>query len=175
MCGANEIKKDLMQFAHDCSAREHNELSETWKLLDMKAQATTAIAGVFVVATFAFVRNTSLDVNATEKWLLSLALLFLSVSILCAVLAMLVRPITMPLSGEDAAKDVQDILAKNEAELPVRRNNLIADAVTQWTGVNREIRNALESKGKRVELSQAALVAATLVVTTMTLVAIHLT
>lgn len=174
MCGADEIKKNLMQFAYDCSAREHKELTETWKLLDMKAQATTAIAGVFVVATFAFIRNTSLDVNATEKWLLSLALLLLSVSILCAVLAMLVRPLTMPLSGEDAAKNVRNILAQNEAELPERRNNLIADAANQWTKVNREIKNALESKGKRVELSQAALVAATLVVTTITLVAIHL-
>lgn len=173
MSDVSEIKNEIMQFAYDCSAREHEELSDTWKLLDTKAQATAAIAGVFVAAAFAFVRNTSLNVGPTEKWLLSLALLFLTASILCAVLAMVVRPISMPLSGADAAKSVGDVLRQSESELPERQTNLIADAVTQWAGVNDEIRNALVSKGKRVEQSQAALVAATLIVTSLTIVAIH--
>lgn len=168
-----EIKRELVQFAYDRSEHEHDELSEAWKLLDTKAQATAGIAGVFVAAAFAFVRNTSLQLNISEKWLLSLALVFLAASIFSAVLAMLVRSVPMPLSGADTAKSVRDILRQPENELAERQVNLIADTVTQWAGVNDKVAESVAIKGKRVEFSQGALVGASVIITAMTLYAIY--
>lgn len=173
MTDITKIKRELIQFAYDRSEHEHNELSETWKLLDTKAQATAGIAGVFVAAAFAFVRNTYLQVNFTEKFLLSLALVLLTVSIFSAVLGMVIRPVSMPLSGADTAKSVDDIFHQPEAEWATRQINLIADTVNQWDQVNDEIRKILETKGNRIKLSQAALVAASIVITAMTLYAIY--
>jgi hypothetical protein len=173
MTELTELKKNLIQFTYDRTEHEHDELSETWKLLDSKAQASAGIAGVFVAASFAFVRNTALQIDVTEKWLLSLALIMLAASIFSAVVAMLIRSVAMPLSGSDTAISVGDILKQPESELAERQNNLIVDVVIQWANVNARIKELLIKKGRRVEFSQASLVGASVIITTMTLYAIY--
>ena len=67
MSDPTELKKSLIEFAYSRSKHEHDELSETWKLLDAKAQASAGIAGVLVAAAFAFVRNAALQISVTEN------------------------------------------------------------------------------------------------------------
>lgn len=167
-----EVRKELIQFAYDRSEHEHGELSETWKHLDSKAQSTATLAGVFIAAAFAFVRNTALNLDQTEKLLLCGSVVFLVASICTAVCAMKIRPVSMPLSGFNAEKTVDDILAQEETELPLRLQILLKETVHQWSTVNKELNNIVKAKGQCIEWSQTFLFVAAITVAVMTLHAI---
>lgn len=173
MLNAVTTRKQLLEFALTRASHEHAELSETWKALDTKAQATATIAGIFVAAAFVFVRNTNLQLAGYETLLLTLAVLFLVGSIALSVLAMEVRSVSMPLTGDEARKMVGEILQTAESEHTERLTNLFADTVTGWASVNDELRGAIECKGSRVLWAQGSLLLAAITMALLTAIAIY--
>lgn len=101
---------EVFEFALDRVQAEYDELTDTWKQLDSKSQATSTIAGIFVAASFAFIRNSALQLNGLEKTLLLLVLFSLVASILLAVSAMLVRTVPVPPTPENISEMVTELL-----------------------------------------------------------------
>ena len=152
-----------LKFAFDRVTSEYTELSDVWKQVDTKAQATATIAGIFMAAAFAFVRNAAFQLTSTEKVLLSALLVLLLASISVAVRAMLIREVPMPPEPEAVAKMVEELLTQPETEYEERHASLLADTVNAWIPVNRELRSTVTSKASGVAWAQGALLLAALV------------
>ena len=166
---------EAFEFAFDRVQSEYGELSDSWKQLDSKAQATATIAGIFIAASFAFIRNSALQLTGLEKTLLLLVLASLIVSILLAVTAMLVRTVPVPPTPENIAEMVTDLLETLPEEHEERLGGLIADTINAWLPINRELRRELLVKAAKLENAQRALIAAACLMATLTAttVAIH--
>ena len=86
---------ELLDVALERARYEYTELADNWKQLDSKAQATAAIAGVFLAASFAG------RIWSIEQQVLAATLaLSLIAAIGCSVLAMRVAGFEMPPSGK---------------------------------------------------------------------------
>lgn len=166
---------EAFEFAFDRVQAEYGELSDSWKQLDSKAQATATIAGIFIAASFAFIRNSALQLTGLEKTLLLLVLASLIVSILLAVTAMLVRTVPVPPTPENIAEMVTDLLETLPEEHEERLGGLIADTINAWLPINRELRKELLVKAAKLESAQRALIGAACLMTalTVTTVVIH--
>ena len=162
-------KTDLLEFAFASAEAEYKDLSETWKLIDTKAQATTAIAGVFLAAVFNFVRPPGVSLAAPLTFLLGLSVGALVVSVLFALLAMRVRSVPALPASEEAARMVTDLLAMPEAELEARHRGLLADTVNVWLPVNRQLQAANATKASWLERAQWCLMGAAILVAIVTI------
>lgn len=151
---------EAFEFAFDRVQAEYGELSDNWKQLDSKAQATATIAGIFMAASFAFIRNSALQLTGLERVLLLFVLASLIVSILLAVAAMFVRTVPVPPTPENIAEMVSDLLETAPKEHEERLGGLIADTINAWLPINRELRKELLVKASKLENSQWALVVA---------------
>jgi hypothetical protein len=167
-------KTDFMEFAIGRAAHEHAELSEAWKLLDTKSQATTAIAGVFIAAAFAFFRNSEFHPTDCEKALLALLVTALVGSIFSAILAMRIREITMPISGSEALDDVVAIFKKHTLpeSLEDRYNGLLEDSIRNWAVVNAKLKGDLDRKATLLTCSHRLLLIASCLILLLTIVAL---
>ena len=164
-------KKNFMEFAIGRAEHEHAELSEAWKLLDTKAQATTAIAGVFVAASFAFVRNSAFHPSFYEKILLGLTVAALVISIYFALSAMRIRQVPMPITGIETLQDVIAIFKKHTLpeSLDNRYNGLLEDSITKWGCVNSSLSSSLICKSKSLARSHGSLMIAALLILLLTI------
>lgn len=167
-------KKDFMEFAIGRADHEHAELSEAWKLLDTKSQATTATAGVFIAAAFAFVRNTALDLNCIEKILLCLTVTALVISIIYAIRSMRIREVAMPLTGLEALNDVTAIFEKHTPpeSLDERYIGLLGDSIKRWTVVNTKLHKDIAHKALLIKCSHRSLLVASLLILLLTGIAL---
>jgi hypothetical protein len=155
-------KKDFFEFAIKRAENEHDELIDTWKILDAKSQATTAIAGVFVAASFVFIKNSQLQLDWFEKTYLSLTIISLVVSIFFAVLAMRTKQIPMPTSGLDALNEIEGVFSTrpSDDELCERFGRFLEGGVRNLSEVNVEIRRQLKQKDMQLFLSHYGLLVA---------------
>jgi hypothetical protein len=166
-----------MEFAVGRAEHEHTELSEAWKLLDTKSQATTAIAGIFIAAAFVFVRNTQLNLTYFEKTLLALVIFTLVLSILFAIRAMRVRDVSMPFTGLEALTLANSIISDHEQCSPFASpessyNNLLSDHIKKLDIVNNGLRRDIVSKSNSLKCSHYSLLAASIVISVLTYAAL---
>jgi hypothetical protein len=166
---AEASPRELLEFAFERATHEQDELSDRWKLLDAKAQATAGIAGIFVAAAFAFARTAGPPPAGWEKWLLAALLVSLAVAIGFAVGSMLVRSVALPPTAEDAARMVGDAIARPPQEYERRYTGLLADSVDKWVGVLRDSHRAVNAKAGRLAVSQYALLASVALALVLTL------
>ena len=154
--------RDLFEFAIARAEHEYGDLTDTWKLLDTKAQATAATAGVFVAAAFAFVRNTPHTLDWSEKALLASAILFLVGCIVFATKSMRIMEISMPPAAADVFDEAKAIWAlRSESEnLDERFVRLIATVGDDWRAVNSEIREVVNAKADAIDWAQNAILLA---------------
>jgi len=173
--GKSTKAAEAFEFAFDRTQAEYDELSDSWKQLDSKAQATSTVAGIFIAASFAFIRNSALQLSGLEKALLLLVLASLIVSILLAVTAMFVRTVPVPPTPENIAEMVTEMLDTPPEEHEERLGGLVADTINAWLPINRVLRKELLAKASKLENAQRALITAACLmgVLTVTTVVTH--
>lgn len=170
-------KKDFMEFAVGLAEHEHAELSEAWKLLDAKSQATTAIAGVFIAVAFVFVRNTQFHLTYFEKILLTLVVFTLVLSIGFAIRAMRVRDVPMPFTGLEALVITNSIISDHKKDSPLASlecpyNNFLSDHIKKLDIVNNALRRDIVSKSNSLKCSYYSLLTASIFIFILTYTAL---
>jgi hypothetical protein len=168
-------KRDFLDFAIARSEHEHAELSDSWKLLDTKAQATTATAGVFVAASFAFIRNSQLQLDYLERISLALTVLTLVVAIIEAIRSMRIRLVDMPPTGAETLEEIKKIFVKYTLpeSLDERYCGLLNDTLEQWVTVNNRVRDELKVKAKLLSRSHLSLIVSAILVLILTIAALY--
>jgi hypothetical protein len=149
--------REFYEFAVDRFAFEYDQLLESWKQIDSKAQATATIGGVFLAATLVFVRTSTLGLSKPQAIAIGLTATCLVLTIGLAVVAMLVRQAFLPMSGAQAATIVSHVLTQPSAEAEVRYNGMLADTIDSWGPVNTQLREGLTVKTSRLEMAQKLL------------------
>jgi hypothetical protein len=164
---------ELPWLALDTYREEYRDLSETWRSFDAKAQATGAIAGIFLAALFAWAREMPASLGTQLRVLVVASIVLLVASIIAAVLALQVRRVAAPPLGEAAAEMVRDILHKQRPEeLPDRLVRLCNDQIGLWKATNRDMTTFSESKASRIGFAQGALLLAAVLVAILSIVVV---
>jgi len=162
------------EFAFARVQSEYEELTDSWRQVDSKAQTCAAIAGIFIAAAFAFVRNSALTLSLCEKLFLLLLVLVLILSIVMSIQAMLLRRVPVPPTPENIAQMVSELLETAEEEHEERHGALVADTINAWIPVNRQLRADLADKAGRLVTAQRLLLVAAILMALLTVVAVVL-
>jgi hypothetical protein len=156
--------REFYEFAIERFAFEYDQLSEAWKQLDVKSQATATIGGIFLAATLVFVRASTVGLSKFQAIAICLTAVCLVMTIALSVAAMLVRQAFLPMTGAQAAKVVAHVLKQPHAEAEARYNGMLADTIDSWGPVNRQLREGLAIKTRRLEAAQRLLLCSAIAV-----------
>jgi hypothetical protein len=143
----NAIQSEL-----DGLSAEYDELCDTWKLIDSKAQITATAAGIFLGGIFAVQRTPNFALPSIDKWLLALALALLVLSIICALKSLELRNIVFPPRGTISAEMFRDLRETREfknvgSEMAERLRRYKLSQAQIWERVNLATLTAINSKG----------------------------
>lgn len=171
MASTAEIKESFRQAVLDAYLIEYKELSETGRGLESKAQGSIAVAGIFIAAAFAYIRDITPIALSPEKILLGLAILLLVLSVILSILALRVRKVTAPPLGEFTHYYIKDLLqvtdeAAFQEYLPVVFN----DHATRWLNIKQETYKLNQIKARYLWSAQLFLMASILTVALLTLI-----
>jgi hypothetical protein len=164
----------VFEFSFARVQSEYDELTDSWRQVDAKAQAAATIAGIFMAASFAFVRNSALSLGAGEKFFLLALVLVLILSIAMSVRAMLMRVVPVPPTPESVAQMVSELLETAAEEHEERHAALVADTINAWIPVNRQLRADLVGKTCKLAMAQRCLLGAAILMALLTVAAVVL-
>lgn len=169
--GMDDIRVELLKDALKACSDEYAELGRTFANLDGKAQATTAIAGIFIAAVFSFIRSDVLQLVATRLGstgllLVGLILAALLAAVVMSLICMRIRRLASPLSSSHLASMVEDMFqwGAPDQDRSVVENHL-RDQIRAWRSTLEEHRKANEDKANAVLAAQTFLGLAILGVT----------
>lgn len=167
------LVKDLLQF----SASEMSDAQTTFAGLDVKAQNTTAIGGIFLAGALAFFSGDSLpkviSIGAhAELILLGIVVLLLMVSTSFCIWAIRIQEVSI--SDIAPSKDeVIAILDQPADELTVRYENYLLTQVEDCVRISSELRQINERKATAVRRGQLSLGVAILSTTVLLLYTLY--
>lgn len=134
---------------------QYKELSDTWKLVETKAQTATAIGGVFLAAAFAWTREQPAGFQPMDRALLCLVMFNLLVSIGCAIFSMRIRSAALPPYGR-VTRDTAEDLTDNGFD-PERVSDFYRTLIEQWEDANERVIRQISDKADWVYMAQILL------------------
>lgn len=162
--------EDFFAHALDRATAEFALLTDTWKNIDTKAQATATIGGIFVAATFAIAKDAKF--SGFEKIILFSAILFLIAGIVASIRAALVTRAAEPYTGSTIAKIVFAALDAATDDRTAHYTALLADTVRGSCIANDKLRAALTLKSDRLLLAQKFMMGAVIAFVALAFMAI---
>jgi len=154
-----------------CEA-EYDGLTRIFQILDSKAQATAATAGVFLAAAFAFVRDlrgkTAPPAVYTSIFVASLSLLL--VAVFFALLATWIQHLMSRPTVEFVRKLIIDLVTKEGSEaIGSRATGFFGDETREWIPALQRMRIVVRRKGRFVAYSQLSLLLSLVCVSALTI------
>jgi hypothetical protein len=136
---------------------EYNEYSDIWKTLDVKAQGTVVVAGVFIAGIFTLVSKMD---NATDytKLVFTLVVIFLVLTVIICINAMRIKETEYHPSVEELRNEVDELV---QAEGPVSEDGLMGiykGVSIKFSEVNEDILRVLSKKAETIKTSQGFLI-----------------
>jgi len=143
----SKLRELLRAYILDCYDKEYKEIALIWQRIEAKAQGNVAIAGVFIGAVLAFVRESGAR-SLPETVMLVLATVMLAISLIFSILALRVRKTTPDAPYSVAGEFCFDLLVFQDAELLSRFDDFLKDHRTVWRKSNDQL-NALRNEKAR--------------------------
>ncbi len=163
---------ELVRESLAAQKEEYQELSETWRQLETKAQGTIAVSGVFLAAAFAFVRQLTASASIFERVLLIVGIALLVLSVSLSIWALRIRRVPKAPIGDAIDRLVSNLEQRGEQISQDRLANLVHEQTRMWRRTNESVQVANNGKAKRVFAAQCLLLSAILVVAVVTIVKI---
>jgi hypothetical protein len=135
---------------------EAGRLSTLWRDLDSKAQTVVAVAGIFIAATFAYVRDVPASFGLPSRFTVAAALALLVAAVICAVLAARVRRVTSGLTGKAVFEMTCEVLeaAEQDDDLVTREVNLLRDQCKLWQETTGSLSAGCTAKARLIHAGQ---------------------
>jgi hypothetical protein len=170
MSGADGIKERLLRAVLDAHQDEYHDAWDTWKHLDVKAQGSIAIAGVFLAGIFAYAGRVPADACLYHKLIIVGAVACVAFSVMFAMLALRLREVAPPPLGSEVGEMVAHILSRDEGDaLREREVNFSSDRIRLWGDVNEEMRSVNGKKAGHLKATQWLLFAVVVLATWLTI------
>ncbi|MGJ7488580.1 hypothetical protein ACSFA2_25165 [Variovorax sp. LT2P21] len=157
-------RKEIYQFSYDLAHKEYADIWEAWKLLEAKAQATLATAGIFEAGAFAYITQAK-PTDTASKIMLTLLVIVLAAAVAYGVQAIRIRDFNTPFLSK-LHKDIRGTIERSQP------TDSLSDLHAQWlieatvlcTAANDKLRPKLDEKGKRLKRALGALLMASFLV-----------
>ena len=161
----------LLGLSLDSFREEYSELSETWRQLDGKAQATASMAGIFVGGLFAVLKLNPPALSGAERVLLTLAVAALAGAVVLSLLALFIRQVPAAPRGDTLHALVRDLLGLDDQdERHARVTKLLQDMIRMWSEANEQIHETNLWKARRLQWAQGVLLCGILLTAALVLV-----
>ena len=141
---------------------EYARHEDGWKAIEIKAQGTIAVAGIFAGFALNYVSDMPGDLSSPMRFLVVAVVLLLLASIVAAALALHVRGYKAALPGgyyEELVHDYRQVSSDGDAtytyKLLLQKNELF-----EWRKAVADRKSKNEAKAKRVGIAQYCLLAA---------------
>jgi|WetSurMetagenome_2_1015567.scaffolds.fasta_scaffold18898_5 hypothetical protein len=164
---ADEKKEHVINLHRDtldACIKEYQEMSDTWRHLDSKAEATITVSGIILGAVFVLIQarlgNNIFLRGPYDKHMIATAIILLNLSIFFAILTIRVRRVSMGITGEDIQGMANDLIQSLEYYSTDRIANYYKDQFTICQNAINEIRNANDSKAANLTRSHWTILAA---------------
>lgn len=159
----------LLEIALAAHGEAYKELTQSWRAIETKAQGTVALAGIFMAAAFAFVRDVPEDVGRATLVLFGVAVVLLTFSAIGAVWAQRVR--TIPASPSLLVhRWIEAIRKLPTEEQAARLPGFYEEYNDAWVTTNGKLMDLIRSKARSVMIAQMALLIAGACVSAATLI-----
>jgi hypothetical protein len=164
----NKISTKLLQISLQSCVDEYKDVRTIFDKLDTKAQNITAIDGIFLAATLAFLDGGVFgQLDHLNKFiiisLIGASIVCVLFSILCCLYCLQTRKIAAPLKSDKMNKMVNDILEAEEDEhLEERYEIFYRDQIKIWQEKLNDKSMNTDKKAKSVKYGQALLIIAIL-------------
>lgn len=153
-----EMVEDLSKYILEAHEREYDVLVDTWKGLEAKAQATVAIAGIFVGLTLTLARDVPKNGNIYSKCAIVLVTFLLSFAVERAISALRVQNVDCAPSASMTESLVSDLtVLADEPDFLDRRSGFYADCASLWSATIAAHISANERKAQRIAEAQTYL------------------
>jgi hypothetical protein len=162
-------KEALKKAALEAYLHEYKELTETWRGLEGKAQGSITVAGIFIAASFAYVREIS-TMRPYEKWLLGIAIALLVISVIFSIIVLKLRKVPPPPLGGFVSYYVRSLIEVNKNEDFQEATQIFFNKhTTKWQSVIEQMYKTNETKAKYLWLAQLILMIAIVIVACLSL------
>jgi hypothetical protein len=125
----DQSPESLLELVLQASSDEYEKVLAKWSAAEAKAQGTGTIAGVFIGGFLVYLREADSIHGTVDKCLLFLAIGSLMVSVFCALVSLLTRPVPPPPRGADAHSMVSDLLRLEDNERKLRLSGLFEERI----------------------------------------------
>lgn len=130
-----EVKSFFYETTLDACAAHYERLINATKTLESKAQTTIAIAGIFIAAMFAFIRDlNALKLTQEGKSLLVITIVLLVLSVFFSILVLLLRTTLQPLTGDQTYAIIKDLITLNPSftDFSDEKIDFIEQQIIMW-------------------------------------------
>ena len=117
--GSEKIKSAKLYYYEatlEVCQKDYERRKDVSKTLEGKAQSNITVAGIFIAAIFAFIRDVNaLNLNPVGKCVLVAAIVLLIASVLCSVCVFILTITRQPLTGAQLHNTVTDLVSRATA------------------------------------------------------------
>jgi hypothetical protein len=167
-----QLREELRALWLSALTEQYKEASETWKALETKAQGAITVAGIFLAAVFAFVREAG-SIDLLPRVLLGVTALLLVASVAIALLSLEIRPVVPPPLGDFVDPGVTDLVKLPNDKLTEEvLATFMVERATKWKEANKSVATENATKARQVWWSQILLGSATVPVAVITITAL---
>lgn len=142
----DDVRVSLEKEALDAHKEEYKDLVASFQGIDAKAQGVVAIAGIFIGGIFAFLNSNNFARNEVADYLLTIAVILLTGSVLLAILVLRVRDTSGVPTGAHTNKLLEDLLVLDDEAISAALSNFYGDKVRAWAGSVIRLRVDVEKK-----------------------------
>ena len=174
--GAGDLRASLLEKTLQHCVADYAILERTFAGIDSKAQATFAVAGIFLALSGNLIADPELAAALNEhcgtRLLLFVALGGLVIASLCCLCAMGIRRTATPLEGEAVSEMASDILGPRPTDISIDEyEGWFREQIATWDEPLTALRGANGNKANWVLAAQVVLVAA--IISAVSLVMIY--
>ena len=158
------IHKSVSRLLLGHAQKEYEDLCNTWRDLERKAQGNIAIAGIFLAGTTLALRVLE-SPTTVQKTTIMISLLLLSLSIIQSIRVLFTKEVSAMEDSTEvrvAAEDIFNTYSDQEAKEKIRR--FVLKRLVQWEFVNQDVHRVNGIKANILSSAQRLLMASILVV-----------
>jgi hypothetical protein len=175
MKDASEIKSFLNKALVESYLHEYKEVVGHWSSLEIKAQSSIVVVGIFIAGAFGFITKADPPLSSVEKFFLVPAILCLIVSVICSVWVLKLREISPPPLGVEGERLFNDILSIDDKDLTgTHLRNFTRDYGKAWKETKEKLDCVNREKSKLLKYAQALLIVAIFLIATAALAKIFI-
>lgn len=165
-----DIKESVRQTVLDYYREECRDLIDNWHGLEVKAQGTAAVAGIFIAGALAYLREMDSEFHVLARVFIVLTLLLLIVSVVYSILALSTQKKEAPPMGDYVLTLANDVLQLEDEQISERLPGFFNAQMDGWKKVRDEAEHLIAKKARYFRWAQGCVLVASIIIAVLALI-----